>query len=1522
MTKAGGVHPLELDGIEISPAVALEALYTRVAVAVNQHRGTGALALPELDAASRALLGVASLPPLPEPVPDMQVDALYLATEIYPAGGHRILLEQLIRSRPQDRHKVVFTGLLNNTRAFGVARMEDYGVPVFNTDARDILWDKWMALRAHVAACAPERIFLLHHSEDILAALLAQEFAQTYGRRLIFVRHADTVPSLGADILSATHLAIRPAQAQALKAQFPELALHSVPLCFDPQLTPLRLVAEMPVALTRQHLAVPRRTRLRTQTRQALRLAVWKGRRTKFAILNWRAKQCPLPPPDSLPLVTATCGTEHKFQLEGNFALPAVIVAVLKAGARRHVHIGPASVAMRNACLIAMDEAGLPRNRLYFSGEVPSVADVLRVRRVTLFLGSFPVGGALSRAEAAWAGVPIALLRPPTGSHPYLAGMDFAPEAALCWSDLDDLIDQIGHWTPTQHQRLSASALLWYNSKLSPEAFSVAVDALIADLPTLPRSAGRNRCPALEVTKKETLAEVPVRWIEETRPLVCRTPPDQISSIAYPQCQVTVNRPRVVALDHIAPPAQRWDLASVETVCWPQARVVGGADGHITRDGAWYDPGLEDLDPDMIALRDPGPVQQLVNGEVCLRRGEQCGALEAAVLGTGCYSHNYYHFLLEVLPRIRAAARIAPEYTPILTEDDLPTQCYQVLRMVLPYHPVIRLKRGQTVAVDRLYTSGMGTVVNDLKVASTVPPVSALRYHPDLVAELAQLGVIGRGSDGPKRLFLWRFSRTRIMRNAVALRNMMVAQGFTVVDTVGMPFADQIRLMAGAECIVAQSGAHLTNLVFAPNECRVIALFSNAPGINFRLWSALGQLSNLSVINIAGEQADQTENIHADFTIPEALLRPLIAKDQNIPVSVVEVLTELRRTSFDADVLTGAWAVVAGETPAGFALRVAALRRAAVFGIGDVVDARALLGHDFFTDYGRNLRSGFTAFGQLDAAEQAAGAEVLAALTKVAQTGSDAGEITSDGDVAEPDMLRKWLMHGMLLLPNWQVPLPADPQGLPEDVLERWLHWASLPPFLGRAGEDAAWVAHVARLLDWIADGLDATAGGKSASDVALRKRLMRLVTGLDLGQLLLVDVPLNDVQKARNRVLEHVAVRSGTPRMELRNTETNKGQKTRIGVLCRTFEKGPDSEAVVAFFQGFDRDRYEIYAYSVGFRDRVVSRDPDFDLRFDATVMHRRELPGDPSGIRAQILADDLDVFLYANATTYGIQPMDVALYHRVAPVQVVLNSHVPMAMGYPSFDAVITGQSDDPAQEVAQSQHSERLIRVPGPVISYLTSFEPRKNPVLNRASLGLLETDIVMMNAGSSMKLRHESLRAMMRAVVDVPAAKLLLAPYNPGWAARSLAFAFNLQVAEVAAEVGLDPSRIVVLGELSVAEAEAALSCADIYLNPFPHGGATMTHLALIYGVPPVTLRRGSTRSIDQFLISALGFEELLASSVEGYVALAQKLAGDPELRETTAARLRTAARNPVFVDSPAHSKDMQAAVEIIIKHMKR
>jgi predicted O-linked N-acetylglucosamine transferase (SPINDLY family) len=79
-----------------------------------------------------------------------------------------------------------------------------------------------------------------------------------------------------------------------------------------------------------------------------------------------------------------------------------------------------------------------------------------------------------------------------------------------------------------------------------------------------------------------------------------------------------------------------------------------------------------------------------------------------------------------------------------------------------------------------------------------------------------------------------------------------------------------------------------------------------------------------------------------------------------------------------------------------------------------------------------------------------------------------------------------------------------------------------------------------------------------------------------------------------------------------------------------------------------------------------------------------------------------------------------------------------------------------------------------------------------------------------------------------------------------------------------------------------------------------------------------LRRRSTRSIDQFLVSALGFPELLASSIEAYVALAQDLARAPDTRQDIAQRLRHAARHPVFVDSADHSDQMQTAIENAIR----
>jgi predicted O-linked N-acetylglucosamine transferase (SPINDLY family) len=164
--------------------------------------------------------------------------------------------------------------------------------------------------------------------------------------------------------------------------------------------------------------------------------------------------------------------------------------------------------------------------------------------------------------------------------------------------------------------------------------------------------------------------------------------------------------------------------------------------------------------------------------------------------------------------------------------------------------------------------------------------------------------------------------------------------------------------------------------------------------------------------------------------------------------------------------------------------------------------------------------------------------------------------------------------------------------------------------------------------------------------------------------------------------------------------------------------------------------------------------------------------------------------------------------------------------------------------------------------------------------------------------------------------------LLAPFNPGWVARSQALVFDRQLEEMAEALQIDRSRIHVMGELNVAEAESALALCDIYLNPFPHGGATMTHLALINGKPPVTLRRQSSRAIDQFLIQSIGIHEVLAKTPDEYIRIVTSLAQNATARRALSEKIREAARTPPFVDNPAYSQSAQALIDQALTRLSR
>jgi predicted O-linked N-acetylglucosamine transferase (SPINDLY family) len=1011
--------------------------------------------------------------------------------------------------------------------------------------------------------------------------------------------------------------------------------------------------------------------------------------------------------------------------------------------------------------------------------------------------------------------------------------------------------------------------------------------------------------------------------VTEKRALEVTTPegaPDvSLFQVFAPPETVSVLRPAIVSPHHISPTSGQYEAPQIDAALYSNALVVAGNDGFIMSSGNWMDHGLAIFDSTAANVKDNAAVAAVGNGHVLLRRYEHYSEIPCGIFACGTYSKNYYHFLIETLPRALFAAEIAPPGTPLLADDQMPAQHYQALRMLLPNNPIVRLARHRTYKVTRLFAASMPNNFQDAFLNADVPH-DAVRLHPKALAKLAALSNLVSPTNGnlpvvaaatAPRLFLRRESKWRKLLNSDEIEKALSDRGFTSVDFAELSFAEQIRYMANAEVIVAQSSAHLANIVFARPGCRVFALFSDAPGSNYNLWSGLGKEFGVDVINVVGwrvpgSTGGSAPEAHEHFTLPVTQITAFFPA-RSRACNTKDILTALHKAGAEANALTSAWALRSAQTPPEFEEKLIDFRRRALAGLRAAPEAALidLAGHSFFSDPWPSLTSGLWVLEGHNADELTAISEIVATFDQLAERDLNLSD----------DAFRRLVLQAMLMIPAWRVSLIADPGAMPPDVREHYLRWIAFQPFLFREGDDEGYLGYLIRLLDWLNRNMN------DDRPEALARQIAKAAANLDMGQLLLIEAPLKGVFAARNRLLERIALRQGKARSKPRPSDGSVGRR-RIGILCRTFEKGPDAEAVAAIFRAFDHSKYDIYAYSVGFRDRVVSADSAFDREFSTAINHRRMLPPDGTSMRAQILADDLDVFLFANATTYGIRDQELSLYHPVAPVQAVLNSHVPMPLGFPSFSSYITGLSDHVSHDVAQEDFLEQLVRTKGPVISFLTSFTPRAKPQLDRVALGLTEEDVVMMNAGSFQKLRRECLITMMLSVRDVPNGVLLLAPYNPGWAARSQAFAFNRQLMETAAEVGLDPDRIHVLSELTVGEAEAALSCADVYLNPFPHGGATMTHLALIYGVPPVTLRRRSTRSIDQFLVASLGFHELLADTKEEYVSIAVELATDAERRKRISEALRHAARHPVFVDNPEYSREMQKTVEQLIESAER
>ena len=245
----------------------------------------------------------------------------------------------------------------------------------------------------------------------------------------------------------------------------------------------------------------------------------------------------------------------------------------------------------------------------------------------------------------------------------------------------------------------------------------------------------------------------------------------------------------------------------------------------------------------------------------------------SAYIGDRFQNANYCHWILDWLPRLSLCERAAPfdNIVSIRLEADFMRESLAFLgyqdktiiavgntpyvwrfeTLLVPNSPLKPLKAFRKAPLQGLY--------------KTRPTYHPMHYcHPDLLQWWRSRCPARKPH---RKLYIPRLSK-RVVLNEKDLLGLL--EGFEVFDPGQHSFAKQIKMFSEAEMIVGAHGAGLTNLLFAPEGCRVLELFPGMGGTPayFCLANALNHDYDLIMAEGPSPPPGEREANDLSFTVP------------------------------------------------------------------------------------------------------------------------------------------------------------------------------------------------------------------------------------------------------------------------------------------------------------------------------------------------------------------------------------------------------------------------------------------------------------------------------------------------------------------------------------------------------------------------------------------------------------------------------------------------------------------------------
>ena len=265
-----------------------------------------------------------------------------------------------------------------------------------------------------------------------------------------------------------------------------------------------------------------------------------------------------------------------------------------------------------------------------------------------------------------------------------------------------------------------------------------------------------------------------------------------------------------------------------------------------------------------------------------VRNSRSSERLSLAVYPGSFAPGNWYHWLIEALPRIWLSDRLPDEFrrAPLLLHiDHLKSAAAAESMEALAIDREIHFfGREEGLDVERMIWIDGAFSLRHHALAPDGSIDHRSRFHPvmrefrRLLLSTQEHEVVGL----PRLVFLDRRAAARSY-NRDAVRSMLSERGFVAIDPSELSFSEQMALFSSAETLVGPTGAAWANLLFADSDVKAL-YWTPERFAGGQVWSSLAAVAGASVHELTYPQVGsfKTDEYRLDVNLLSAQVDKLL----------------------------------------------------------------------------------------------------------------------------------------------------------------------------------------------------------------------------------------------------------------------------------------------------------------------------------------------------------------------------------------------------------------------------------------------------------------------------------------------------------------------------------------------------------------------------------------------------------------------------------------------------------------------